>query len=364
MSAPSDRPASDPAAHPGDPGPRRPVALLLALVALTFLLGTASLALGSIAIPWREVWTILAGGKASQPAWEPIVLSIRLPRALVACLAGSALAVAGLQLQTLFRNPLADPFLLGITSGASLGVGFVVLASGVASSGLFASAGVVGGLGIVGAATVGSAAVLSLVLLLGRRLRHTATLLIVGLMVGYGTGSILSVLLSFSAPEEVQAYVTWTFGSFGRVGRSDVGLLAAVVVAGLVAAGLQAKGLDALLLGEELARSLGQNVRRSRLAIILSASLLAGSVTAYCGPVAFLGVAIPHLCRALFRCSNHRVLLPACVLLGASVALLADLVARLPGADRALPLNAVTALLGAPIVLTMVLRRSDLVTEG
>ncbi len=350
-------------AAPGANLPRF-VVLLLLLAGLTGLLLTASLALGSIAIPWREVWRILAGGESSQATWDQIVLSIRLPRALTASLAGAALAVGGLQLQTLFRNPLADPFLLGISSGASLGVALVVLASGVASAGLFARAGLLGGFGIVGAATAGSALVLSLVLLLGRRLRHTATLLIVGLMVGYGTGSIISVLLSFSLPEEVQAYVYWTFGSFGRVGQAEVGLLGAVVVTGLVAAHLQAKGLDALLLGEDVARSLGQNVPRTRLGIILSASLLAGSVTAYCGPVAFLGVAIPHLCRGLFRCSNHRILLPACVLLGASVALIADLLARLPGADRALPLNAVTALLGAPIVLFLVLRRSDVVPEA
>ena len=338
---------------------------LLALVLLSTILFFACLGLGSVVIPWSEILKILTGGGSSKASWEQIVLAVRLPRVITAMLAGSALAVGGLEMQTLFRNPLADPFLLGITSGASLGVALVVLATGVAGAGLFAHTGILGGLGIVGAATLGSAAVLSIVLLLGRRVRHMATLLIVGLMVGYATGALVSVLLSFSLPEEIQAFVHWTFGSFGRVSESQLMLLAPAVLGGLIAAHLLAKPLDALLLGEETARSLGQNVLVTRLVVVGSASLLAGSVTAFCGPIAFIGVAIPHLCRGLFRTSGHRWLLPACTLLGASVAMLADLVARLPGSDRALPLNAVTAMLGAPVVLYIVLRmgRHEIVRE-
>lgn len=333
------------------------------LLGLGFVLVLAlalSLGFGSVSIPLRELFVVLSGGDPSRASWGHIVLDVRLPRALTAALAGAALGVGGLEMQTFFRNPLADPFLLGITSGAGLGVALVVLATGVSSAGIFGAVGFLGGAGLLGAASLGAALVLGAVMVIGSRVRHTVTLLIVGLMVGYATGAVVSVLLSFSLPEEIQAYVHWTFGSFGGVTWSQLRILGPVILAGLLWVYLLAKPLDALLLGETYARSLGLAVSRVRLWVIASASILAGTVTACCGPIAFVGVAVPHLCRALFDTSDHRLLVPATALMGSLVALLADLVARLPGAETALPLNAVTALLGAPIVLWIVLRRGRL----
>ncbi|MEE3259748.1 MAG: iron ABC transporter permease [Candidatus Latescibacterota bacterium] len=319
-----------------------------------------SLGVGSVSIPLDAVVEILWDDVDQKRSWSHIIHAIRLPRALTAVLAGAALSASGLQMQTLFRNPLADPFILGISAGASLGVALVVLATGVTGAGLLVGLGFLGHVGVVVAAVVGAAVVLGLVLLVGRRVQNNMTLLILGLMFGYLTGAIVSVLLYFSIPEQVQTYVLWTFGSFGAVTWGQLAFLAPVVLAGLGIAVLLVKPLNALLLGETYARSMGLGIRRVRLWIIASAALLAGAVTAYCGPIGFLGVAVPHLCRALFNTSDHRVLLPASVLLGAVLALIADLVARLPGSQATLPLNAVTALIGAPVVTWIILRRRDL----
>ena len=328
-------------------------AALLGLFAL-------SLGFGSVSIPLDSVLAILWDGAGEKPSWTHIIHSIRLPRALTAVLAGAALSASGLQMQTLFRNPLADPFILGISAGASLGVALVVLGTGVTGGGLLAGLGFLGQAGVVAAAVAGAALVLVLVLLVGRRLQHAMTLLILGLMFGYLTGAVVSVLLYFSIPEQVQAYVLWTFGSFGAVTWGQLAILGPVVLAGLGIAGLLVKPLNALLLGETYARSMGLGARRARLWIIASAALLAGAVTACCGPIGFLGVAVPHLCRALFNTSDHRVLLPACLLSGGMLAVAADLVARLPGTQATLPLNAVTALIGAPVVTWIILRRRSL----
>ena len=328
-------------------------AALLAFFAL-------SLAMGSVSIPLDAVVAILWDASDQKYSWTHIIHSIRLPRALTAVLAGAALSASGLQMQTLFRNPLADPFILGISAGASLGVALVVLSTGVTGSGLLAGLGLLGHFGVVFAAVAGAALVLGLVMLVSRRVQHNMTLLILGLMFGYLTGAIVSVLLYFSIPEQVQTYVLWTFGSFGAVTWSQLAFLAPVVIAGLGIAVLLIKPLNALLLGEIYARSMGLSVKRARWWIILSAALLAGAVTAYCGPIGFLGVAVPHLCRALFNTSDHRVLLPSSILLGGILALAADLIARLPGSQATLPLNAVTALIGAPVVTWIILRRRNL----
>ncbi len=335
--------------------------LLLALLPLLLVLFVASLALGSVAIPPGAVFAALVGSPTDPPAWATIVREVRLPRALTATLAGAALAVGGLQMQTLFRNPLADPFVLGVSAGASLGVALVVLLAGGATSGvLLAVSGWAQAIGVVLAATTGAAVVLLLVLLLARRLADSVTLLVVGLMLGYFTSAMVSVLLSFSSAERIQAYVTWTFGSFGGVSNSQLPVLASVLLFALALAFTLAKPLNLLLLGEAYATSMGLAVARVRLLIIASAAILAGAVTAFCGPIAFLGVAVPHLARGVLASADHRLLLPAVACLGACVALLADLLARLPGSDLALPLNAVLALLGAPVVIAVLLRQRTL----
>jgi iron complex transport system permease protein len=303
------------------------------------------------------VLTILVGGEPLRATWVTIINDFRLPKALTATLAGAALGVSGLQMQTLFRNPLADPFVLGVSSGASLGVALVVLSVGAANTALLAVAGLLGNLSLVVAACLGAGAVLMLVLALAQRVQSSVTLLILGLMIGYLTSAIVSLLLYFSIAERIQAYIAWSFGSFGGVTWSQMRVLAPVVLGGLLLAFILTKALNALLLGEAYARSMGLNIRRARMAIVADSAILAGAVTAFCGPIAFLGIAVPHLCRALLRSADHRVLVPACALLGATVALLADLVAQAPGASVVLPLNAITALIGAPVVVWIILRR-------
>ena len=336
--------------------------LLAAVLLGAFLL---SLTLGSVSIPVGDVVAILVGGEPARATWSDIVLKFRLPKALTALLAGAALAVSGLQMQTLFRHPLSDPFVLGISSGASLGVALVVLGAGVAA-GLGSGTKLLGGLSLAGdvgitvAAILGSLLVLLLVLAVSRRVQSTMTLLILGLMFGYATSALVSVMLYFSIADRIQAYISWTFGTFGGVTWSQMQVLAPTILIGLLLAFLLMKPLNALLLGETYARSMGLNVRRVRLTIITSAAMLAGVVTAFCGPIGFLGIAVPHFCRSLFGTSDHRVLLPAVTMMGAILALAADLVASMPGSQLTLPLNAVTALIGAPVVTWVILRQRNL----
>ena len=330
------------------------ILLLLALLGV-FLL---SLFVGSVRIPLGDILQVLLGGTAERETWTTIVLKVRLPKAVTAVLAGSALSVSGLQMQTMFRNPLAGPFVLGINSGASLGVALVVLAVGTGST-LLAGLGLLSDFGIVVAASLGAGLVLFLVLAVARRV-ETMTLLILGLMFGYATSALVSVLLYFSIAERIQAYIAWTFGSFGGVTWRQMQVMAPAVLLGLLIAWLSAKPLNALLLGETYAQSLGLSVRRARFSVLVSASLMAGAITAFCGPIGFVGVAVPHLCRSLFSTSNHRLLIPATILLGGIVALVADLLAQLPGSQITLPLNAVTALIGAPVVTWVILRQRNL----
>ena len=335
----------------------------LALVALAaFML---SLAVGSVRIPLDEIVAVLLGGDASKPAWATIVLKFRLPKALTAMLAGAALSVSGLQMQTLFRNPLAGPFVLGISSGASLGVAAAVLLAGVAvglggSTTLLAGISLAGDTSLALSAIVGSGLVLLLVMSVARRVQSGMTLLILGLMFGYTTSALVSVLIYFSVVERIQAYISWTFGSFGGVTWRQLQVMAPAILLGLAGGHLLMKPLNALLLGETYAMSLGLNVRRVRLGIIGSSAILAGVVTAFCGPIGFLGIAVPHLCRSLLHTSDHRLLLPAVSFMGATLALGADIVAGLPGSQLTLPLNAVTALLGAPVVIWVILRQRNL----
>ncbi|MGH3665816.1 MAG: iron chelate uptake ABC transporter family permease subunit, partial [Egibacteraceae bacterium] len=331
---------------------------LAGLLGVGLALFVVTIAAGSVAIPLGEVVMLLVGGTPSEASWATIVWQVRLPRAVTAVLAGAALGVGGLQMQTLFRNPLADPFILGITSGASLGVALVVLVAGTSGTALVGGLGPFANLGVAGAAAVGAGVVTTLVLAVSRRVTSPATVLIIGLMAGYATSAVVSVLFAsgFGRLERVQAYIAWGFGSFGGTTWTELRVVVPCVLAGLVVAALVTKQLNVLLLGDRYAASMGLHVRRARLLVILSASLLAGTVTAFCGPVAFIGVAAPHLARALLGTSDHRVVVPASAVVGAVVALAAGIVAGLPGQDGALPLNAVTSLIGAPVVVAILLQ--------
>jgi iron complex transport system permease protein len=321
--------------------------VLLAGVALIFAL---SLAIGSVSIPLPDVLTTLLGGIPTQPGWRTIIWQFRLPRALTAVLAGPALAVSGLQLQTLFHNPLAGPFVLGISSGASLGVAIVVLAS--QQLGRF-----YGDMGIVTAACIGAASVAMLVIVVARLVQSAIALLVLGLMFGYATGAIVNILLQLSSAQQVQQFVIWTFGSFGGVTWVQLPLMAMGIGIGIAIALLSTAALNVMLLGEMQAQSLGVNLPRLRLLVLLSSSLLAGTVTAFCGPIVFLGVAVPHLCRGILHTSDLRWLLPSVILVGAGLALIADLLSQILVRSSVLPLNSITALIGTPILIWVILRR-------
>lgn len=348
MANPNTSPANSSSASPTKS--RRLWLILLGLTMLLFVALAGNLALGSTYIPPGEVLGILLGRASAEPSWQTIIWQFRWPRALTAALAGAALAIGGLQMQTLFRNPLAGPFVLGIDAGASLGVALVLLVGGAAGT-------VLGDLGTAIAASLGAATVLGLVALAARYVTSTAVLLILGLMFGNATLSVASILLQFSSAEQAQSYLLWTFGSFSNTTSEQLPLFSGAIASALVLAFLGAKPLNALLLGETYARSLGLDLGRARWQILASTALLAGTVTAFCGPVAFLGVAVPHLCRGCLKIADHRYLLPGTALIGATLALCANLAAQLPGSQFSLPLNAVLALIGAPVVAWVVLQR-------
>ncbi len=327
---------------------------LVAAVGVVFLL---SLALGSTPIPVRRVVLALMGTSPDDDTSAIVVTTIRLPRSVTAMLAGASLGIAGLQMQTLFRNPLADPFALGISSGASLGVALVVLGSGYGAAAAFGTAmGMRGDALITAAAIVGAALVLGLVLVVSSRIANPTTVLILGLMFGYAVSAIVTVLVGASQPERLQQWAQWGFGSFSGVTWQRLQLFGPLTLFGVLIASATTKQLNALLLGESYARSMGLAVRRARLLTMLGASVLGAVVTAFCGPISFLGIAVPHLCRGLLGTSDHRVLVPAVVLMGSAVALVAQMVSLLPGNAGVLPLNAVTSLMGAPIVVAVLLR--------
>lgn len=337
---------------------------LFFLVAGVGLVGLVvlSLVLGSYAVAPLDVWRSLTGGAVSDERIRTIVLVFRLPRPVAAILAGAALGVSGLQMQTLFRNPLAGPYVLGLSAGASLGVAFVMLAAG--AFGLALPLAGLGAWAISVAALVGAAGVLVLVGLAATRVDDAATLLIIGLMFAAFTSAVVALLQFYAEAERVQAFLFWTFGSLAQVRWEQMPVLALLVGAGLVGALLLVKPLNAYLLGTRYAESMGVDTRRTRLWIFLSTSALAGGVTAFCGPISFVGLAVPHLARVCVRTSDHRILLPATALMGAVVLVACDLVARVPGSTLSLPLNAVTSLVGAPVVVWVLLRGRSLHFPG
>ena len=316
----------------------------------------ADLSLGSVSIPPAEIVKILSGGSGEKVAWEHIIWQFRLPKALTALAAGSALACSGLQMQTLFRNPLAGPFVLGISSGASLGVALLLMAGSAFGALVAINSQAL----IVLAATSGSALVLLLVVAVSTRIQDSMTLLIIGLMFGSLAGAVVSILQFFSQAEQVQAYLIWTFGSLAGTSWNELAVLLPVCGLGLLLGLLLAKPLNALLLGDRYAESMGVPLKKVRIWIIISTSLLAGGVTAFCGPIAFVGLAVPHLTRLLIPTADHRRLLPAVILGGAILLLLCDILSQLPGTEKVLPINAVTSLLGAPVVIWLIVRRRNI----
>ena len=332
------------------------ISILIAVIFLGILLFILNLFVGSVTIPFSDLFNVFFGSE-SNPTVSTIVLDYRLPQAVTALFAGAALSVAGLLMQTLFRNPLADPSMLGISSGAGLGVAITILLTGILGGSALSTMGIWSNLGVSLAAFVGATLVLMLILGFSSRVRNMTTLIIIGLMVSYLAGSLTDIMKFFSMKEDIHAFVIWGMGSFSAVGTSKLTFFSISIIIGLFASLFMSKNLNIILLGDLYAENLGINVKRNNLFIILVSGYLTAIVTAYCGPIAFLGLAIPHLTRFIFKTSDHRILVPAVMLIGMVVSLLCNLVARMPGFEGNLPINAVTAFIGAPIVIWVILRK-------
>ena len=337
---------------------KRPVAFyMLLIMASIFLFFFLNLVLGSVSIPLRAVWNILWGTGNESVIWQNIIWKSRVPQALTALVAGVGLSVSGLQMQTVFRNPLAGPSVLGISSGASMGVAFVVLLSGSLGGVALSKLGFMGEIALTIAAIAGSLSIMALIVFVSQKVRGNVTLLIIGVMIGYIANAVIGVLKFFSVEEDIRAYVIWGLGSFARVSGDQMTLFICIMVVLLPLSFLLVKTLNLLLLGDAYARNLGLNIKRARLLVITCSGVLVAIVTAYCGPIIFLGLAVPHLCRGMFRTSDHRILMPASLLAGASLALVCNLIARMPGFEGALPVNSVTALVGAPVVMSVLFNK-------
>mgnify|MGYP003433778004 FL=1 len=343
---------------------KKPVTLYILLLALSIgVLFLLNLFLGSVDIPFRSIWNILWGmDEGESVIWQNIIWKSRVPQALTAMVAGAGLAVSGLQMQTVFRNPLAGPSVLGISSGASLGVAFVVLLSGSIGGIALSRLGFMGEIAVTMAAIIGALSIMALIVYVSQKVHGNVTLLIIGVMIGYVANAVIGVLKFFSVEEDIRAYVIWGLGSFARVSGNQMMVFVCIMAVLLPLSFLLIKTLNLLLLGDAYARNLGLNIKRARLQVIACSGVLVAIVTAYCGPITFLGLAVPHLCRGIFRTSDHRILMPASLLAGAALALLCNLIARMPGFEGALPVNSVTALVGAPVVVSVLFkkRRNDM----
>jgi len=335
-----------------------PTALLILIITVSigifFLL---NLLLGTVHIPLRSVWNILWGVGEEPVVWQNIIWKSRLPQALTALVAGAGLSVSGLQMQTVFRNPLAGPSVLGISSGASLGVAFIILLSGQLGGVALSKLGYMGEVALSIASIIGALSVMALIVFVSQKVKGNVTLLIIGVMIGYVASAIIGVLKYFSVEEDIRAYVIWGLGSFARVSGDQVMLFTCIMAVLLPLSMLLIKTLNLLMLGDNYARNLGLNIKRSRLLVITCSGILVAIVTAYCGPVMFVGLAVPHLCRGIFDSSDHRVLMPGTLLTGAALSLACNLIARMPGFEGALPINSVTALVGAPVVAWVLFRK-------
>lgn len=330
--------------------------LFLILTILLFVLFVLNISFGSVSIPLKEVFNSLIGENASKATWQYIILNYRLPKAITAILVGAGLSIAGLLMQTLFRNPLAGPYVLGLNSGSSLGVAFVVLGTSFLPG--FATSILLSPFGIIIASCLGSFIVLLVVLVAARKLKDTMTILIVGLMFGSFASAFVGVLTYFSTAEQLQKFTFWSMGSLGNLSWGSILILSIAVFFGLLLSFLSIKPLNALLLGENYAKSLGLNYKRARLIIIFATSILAGSITAFSGPIAFVGLAVPHISKLTFQTSNHFVLFWSTLLFGGIIMLICDVLSHLPNSDIVLPINAITSIIGAPIVIYLLLNKS------
>nr|WP_320057786.1 iron ABC transporter permease [uncultured Bacteroides sp.] len=322
---------------------------IIFLTILFIIAFMADIALGSVSLSLSDIWNTLAGN-SNDMIYREIILNHRIPKALTAILAGAALSVAGVMMQTLFHNPLAGPDVLGVTSGASLGVALLTLGASALPFGFVA------GWGQVAAAVAGSIGVLLLVIIVSIRIPQTVSLLIIGMMFGNFAGAIVSILQSVSNPDMLKLFITWTFGSLSSVSWEQMWIMAPVILIGISLAFILQKQLNVLLLGKNYAIGLGISVMRLRLLIIFATALLAGTSTAFTGPIAFIGITMPHIARGIMGTSNHRVILPTSILCGASTMLICDIISQLPGAQGTLPINAVTALFGAPVIVWIIIK--------
>ena len=327
--------------------------LFIALAIIAITLFAVDMMVGSVGIAARDVWAALTGGECD-PVTRKIILDIRLVKATMAILAGAALSVSGLQMQTLFRNPLAGPYVLGVSSGASLGVAIFILGAPLLGAG---GSAIVSSLGTAGAAWIGSAVILAMVAAVSQRIKDIMVILILGMMVSSGVSAIVQILQYLSNEESLKSFVIWTMGSLGDVTQTQLALAVPAMIIGLLISTSTIKSMNLLLLGEAYARTMGLNIRRTRSLILLSTTLLAGTVTAFCGPIGFIGLAIPHLARIMFGNADHRILMPAAALTGAVALLICDIVSKM----LTLPVNTITALLGIPIVIWVVIRNKNIV---
>jgi iron complex transport system permease protein len=338
---------------------RNTILFVLLTIGVIFLF-LVNISLGSVSIPIKEVFNSLTGGNASKETWEYIIINYRLPKAIAAILVGMGLSISGLLMQTLFRNPLAGPYVLGLSSGASLGVAMVILGAGFLPG--FLGTLLLSSYGIVLASSLGSFLVLLAVLAVSQRLRDTMAILIVGLMFGSLTSAIVGTLTYFSTAEQLQKFTFWSLGNLGNLSWTSILILFICVTIGLLLSIFSIKPLNALLLGENYARSLGLNYKKTRLIIIFATSILAGSITAFAGPIAFIGLAVPHIAKLVFQTSNHTILFWSTLLFGAMIMLICDGISQVPGSDITLPINAVTSIFGAPIVIWLLVGKRKMTT--
>ncbi|MBN2166213.1 MAG: iron ABC transporter permease [Marinilabiliaceae bacterium] len=328
------------------------------LISILTILVIMNLAFGSVIIPISEILDIFFSPETAKVNYTNILFKTRLPQTITAMLAGSGLAVSGLQLQTLFRNPLADPSILGISSGSGLGVAIVIMLTGSISGFLYSSFGFIGQLTITIAAFTGASLVLLIILNFARKINSNAVLLIIGIMIGYAAGACIDILKFFSPKEEVYAFIIWGMGSFSNVSVNQLSFFIPVIFIGLFWSLLMIKPLNIMYLGDNYSSNLGLNVKLTRILILANTGLLTAVIAAYCGPIAFIGLAVPHLTRGLLKSSNHGVLIPGVIFAGASLSLICNLASRMPAFDGTLPLNSVTSIIGAPVVIWVLLRKN------
>ena len=314
-----------------------------------------NISFGSVSIPFKDIFNSIFGGNVSKDSWETIIINFRIPKAITAILVGSGLSVCGLLMQTLFRNPLAGPFVLGISSGASLGVAVLILGSSVFGGILLTNS--LSQWSLPLAASLGAFLVLSAVIIAANRVRNTMSILIIGLMFGSLTSAVISVLAYFSEADKIKQFLFWSFGSLGNLSWNEITVFSIIYAIGIIGTIFVLKPLNSFLLGENYAKSLGINVKKSKNIILLITSLLTGVITAFSGPIAFVGLAVPHITRMLFSSSNHKILLPAVAIIGAIVLLICDMIAQVPTSEFTLPINAITSLFGAPVVIWLLVRK-------